>query len=247
MPITEYLYIDERRLNSYFEQITSPVAYDKVPVWNTGLSMIGPKAEGTQARFPRPYTSHEKLTELEQYLRENRELGEGRSKGFDARDRTDRDKAFRIEECRSRRVYVPGKSTNSQDYPGLAIWISLGWGKRYEGVGNLYLLEALPRGDRGFDVWSGYSALSIMLEEAEEEFNSSVIAEKLHRSNRNYDAFARRLAVAPFETLEALGCSTGPERNIRTLYRIRATVLDADSEQGLPTTVAYPVFIAGVE
>ncbi len=33
MPLVEYLYVDERRLDAYFEQISSPVTYDKVLVW----------------------------------------------------------------------------------------------------------------------------------------------------------------------------------------------------------------------
>jgi hypothetical protein len=47
--LTEYLYVDEQRLNSYFDQITEhPVAYDKIPTWKASLSITGPSAEGTQ-------------------------------------------------------------------------------------------------------------------------------------------------------------------------------------------------------
>ncbi len=31
MALVEYLYVDDKRLDSYFEQISSPVTYDKVP------------------------------------------------------------------------------------------------------------------------------------------------------------------------------------------------------------------------
>ena len=33
MALVKYLYVDERRLDAYFEQISSPVTYDKVLVW----------------------------------------------------------------------------------------------------------------------------------------------------------------------------------------------------------------------
>jgi hypothetical protein len=42
--LTEYLYCDEHSLDSYFEQISHPVAYDKVPVWKAALSLTGPTA-----------------------------------------------------------------------------------------------------------------------------------------------------------------------------------------------------------
>jgi len=73
MALKEYLYIDERRLNSYFEQISSPVKYDKVPVWKASISLTGPNAEGQQARFARPYTKHEKIEKLNEYVIDSRE------------------------------------------------------------------------------------------------------------------------------------------------------------------------------
>ena len=48
MKLAEYIYVDERRLNSYFEQLSSPIAYDKVPTWKASLSLTGPTAGGAQ-------------------------------------------------------------------------------------------------------------------------------------------------------------------------------------------------------
>ena len=86
MPLIEYLYVDERRLNSYFEQISSPVGYDKVLVWNAELSLKGPEAEGTQARFARPSTTHEKVTALMKFFGKEG-LGLGRAKSSSVADR----------------------------------------------------------------------------------------------------------------------------------------------------------------
>ena len=33
MTLVEYLYIDEDRLNAYHEQVSSPVVFDKTPIW----------------------------------------------------------------------------------------------------------------------------------------------------------------------------------------------------------------------
>lgn len=39
MPLAEFLFTDDARLDSYFEQIAAPVMYDKVPVWKASLSL----------------------------------------------------------------------------------------------------------------------------------------------------------------------------------------------------------------
>jgi hypothetical protein len=64
MTFAEYIYIDKRRLNSYFEQISPPVKYDKVSAWSIEVGLTGPKGQGTQARMGRPFTEHEKITLL---------------------------------------------------------------------------------------------------------------------------------------------------------------------------------------
>ena len=57
-PLIDYLFIDHRRLDSYFEQISeSPVAYDKVPTWKGGVGLTNLGSEVTQTRFPRPFTT----------------------------------------------------------------------------------------------------------------------------------------------------------------------------------------------
>jgi hypothetical protein len=57
MALVEYLYVDDKRLDSYFEQISSPVTYDKVPEWNAEIGLTGPKGGGKQVRFARPFTT----------------------------------------------------------------------------------------------------------------------------------------------------------------------------------------------
>ena len=50
MSLIEYIYIDKSRIDGYFEQISDPVRYDKVPVWNASLGLTGPRAEASQTR-----------------------------------------------------------------------------------------------------------------------------------------------------------------------------------------------------
>ncbi|MDV3352755.1 hypothetical protein QGP82_29045 [Leptothoe sp. LEGE 181152] len=76
-PLIEYIYIDHKRLDSYFEQISeSPIAYDKVPTWKGGVGLTNLGSEVTQSRFPRPFTTHEKVSNLLEYLRKGNFLFE---------------------------------------------------------------------------------------------------------------------------------------------------------------------------
>lgn len=71
----EYLYVDHKRLNSYFEQISkSPVAYDKVPSWEgeAGITKLGGKYKGTV--HPREFTTHEKVSRLFEHLEKINEI-----------------------------------------------------------------------------------------------------------------------------------------------------------------------------
>jgi len=78
MDIQELLYFDQKRLDTYFVQVSSPVTYDKVPVWETGLSITGPTAKGTQARQARPPTTFEKIATVKQHLEKQELVMNGR-------------------------------------------------------------------------------------------------------------------------------------------------------------------------
>src|SRR5262245_35625185 len=68
MPLVEYLYVDDTRLDSYIEQIGPPVTYDKVPVWKAEFGLTGPKAAASQERHARTPTRHEKIVTLLDHL-----------------------------------------------------------------------------------------------------------------------------------------------------------------------------------
>src|SRR5687768_14546779 len=76
--LREYLYLDERRLNAYVQQVHAPVTWDKIPLWSVELSVAGPKASGQQARPARPLTNHEKTQILVDYLKSTNEYARGR-------------------------------------------------------------------------------------------------------------------------------------------------------------------------
>ena len=118
--LSEYLYIDENRLDAYIEQIRSPITFDKVPQWSVELSITGPKAGSSQARQSRSLTTYEKIKTLVEYLRGNSELEEGRAEWRSHSD-------FFLETCEAIRVIIPfSELLPRKDSSDIALWISSG-------------------------------------------------------------------------------------------------------------------------
>ena len=175
MELVEYLYVDAKRLDTYFEQISSPVTYDKVPVWEASLTITSPGAKGSQQRFARPFTTHEKISKLTEHLEDKGLVGYGRATA------QTRGTMFRIETCRAKRVFIPPDHGQPPEVGALNVWISavprtpeeieaafegrkVPGERGRESPGNLYLLENYKHSDvNGFDYMSSYSALSLMI------------------------------------------------------------------------------------
>jgi hypothetical protein len=105
MPLDEYLYADDRRLDAYVEHLGSPLAFDKVPVWSAKLSLKGPEASGVQERHPRPLTRPEKVERLLKHLREEKLLAEGRFEGREVF--ADGARVFHLESCQAIKFFIP--------------------------------------------------------------------------------------------------------------------------------------------
>jgi hypothetical protein len=152
MSLVDYLYVDHRRLDSYVEQIGSPVTYDKVPVWSAGISLTGPKAEGTQQRFARPLTTHERVRMLLDHLTGTRFLSDVRpySEPIDEHGRQRIHEQHRygsyfvLETWSAVRMIIPATTSRTADFHGLGLWISEG---QIAGRALLCLLEDYSRPD----------------------------------------------------------------------------------------------------
>jgi hypothetical protein len=158
MALVEYLYVDEKRLDTYFEQVSSPVTYDKVPEWNAEIGLTGPKGGGKQTRFARPYTVHEKISKVTEYL-EDEGLVDYERPGAGAKGASGVGEMFRLEKCRAKRVLIPPDSGQPKEVGALNVWISAvprtpeeiraiferdgksGDFDPFNSPGNLYLLE----------------------------------------------------------------------------------------------------------
>jgi hypothetical protein len=225
MSLVEYLYVDEDRLNSYFEQISSPIAYDKVPVWKAGLSLAGPNAEGQQARFARPFTRHEKIVKLTDYV-------ESHSK--------DELFVFRIVNCVAARVLVPKERPFGRS---LVLWIASPHDEGEANVDTLCLLEDCRKDD---DHGLGNSELSRLT-------SWSVLCELLDEV-RGESSHSESLGVTvefekdPLSFLSKRGAQVSARRPIRSMYRRRAStgIQQWQTEHKYnfySVTVGYPIWI----
>ncbi len=240
MSLIEYLYVDEDRVNTYFEQISSPVVYDKVPVWKAGLSLTGPNAEGQQARFARSFTRFEKIQKLTEYIQGQKE----------ARN------VFTITTCLANRVFIPSKASDSSNYKGITLWLSPSKIDD-DRVDTLCLLEDY-RGDDEHEHPSAYSsawsALTVLLEDIDDKLNESILAGKfshLHTKSLEDSEFHKN----PLGFLSTLGAYLGPQRIISLMYRHRITLgkmadrygwreSERHNELYYTVTIGYPIWIA---
>lgn len=250
MALVEYLYIDERRLDSYFEQISpSPVAYDKVPTWEASITLTSPGAKGTQSRFGRPFTAHEKITQLVEYLEKKRLVYKPANGGTSVAQippYTGESKDFTLASFRATRAFIPS-NPKLPTFKGLGLWIAsfifspsflsdtLTRGSEV----ILFLLEDFQGKDEpqpGSSVGTAYTNLILLIE-------------GLRKSTDLSDTTSRELSdmarTVPYEDpitflSEFLGAEIGTERSIRCLFRVREQVIDV-SGGGV---FGYPIFVA---
>ncbi len=237
MPLVEYLYVDTKRLDSYVEQICSPVKYDKVPVWNAELSVFGPKAVATQERHARKLTQHEKIEILRNHLNDGGFVAAERPSNRDCKD-------FVLETCRATQIIIPAEKGQLQ-HSGLRLWVSESLkGPEYNPrTGLLCLLEDYSRSDEEAPVYaplcrSAYTVLESLLSSVLAHPRSTILVDLSFWEHA--DAFI----TDPLAKLHALGCSAGGTRSVETLYRVREFGEDDFDETRRVTTFGYPIYIA---
>jgi len=257
--LVEYLFVDDVRLDSYVEQVAGPTTVDTVPTYGGTLSLRGPAISASTQREARPWTRHEKIELLLDFLRSNGTLRTHRP----SKARREHD-GFVIESCCGTRAVLPSSEATRE----FVLWLCEPPTHPTKAAGHrpswLYPMQDVNSNDdrlRGAGM-SSYSALRFLLgeswvdpdinqrlwDEAEPEPgpDDEVPRPSLAGLGPAYGPSGheqcRAFAERPRELLRELGAEMGPSRGIRTLYRRRAGVFDPDS--GGVVTFGYPIVIA---
>lgn len=160
MKLNEYLFVDGARIDSYFEQISEPVKYDKVPIWKLAFGLGGPKVESTQNRTGRQYTRHEKISEIVRFVKQNGSP------------------EFVLSSFIAQKAFLPPKIAKLKFFAGLSIWIC----RNNYSSGFAYLIEDFRKEDDEGKEWSGGTALQMLFSEfggrMEEEMQKTVKSNK---------------------------------------------------------------------
>lgn len=244
--IVEYLYLDQNRIDSYFEQISSPIKYDKVPKLSVKLSIVGPEASGEQDRPSRPFTTHEKIQALMNSLDLSRPLSFfsvfGSKIPVASFYEWLQDNPFDFRRFTAFRAILPSMPTANT--PEVAIWVCRD--TTFTRPLNALFLEHVREDPSRVLAPTSFTALQaifnfvarkhsiIVPPEWDADARSTTLSEKAVE-------IRKRFVNEPRAVLGEWGAQIGPERDIESLYRLRAIMPDYGPYE---TVVGYPIFIA---
>ena len=235
----DYLYIDETRLNSYLEQISSTTTFRRSPSLKFGISDSGPSISAELATQSREKTKHEKVSDLINYLEHNGHVSHTRPalvrESGDYIEIPD----FVLEECDAYRISIPS-TKDLEGRAGIVIWVSEWPLKRNLNLlrppGLLCLIQDSTHDDTKYTAGfshSGYTWLQALLYQLSqeniktklsEEYPSLPIGDYQYGIMRaqNYIYNERQVfRQYPIRWLKEKGCILSTSRRIVALFRIR--------------------------
>jgi hypothetical protein len=257
--IQEFIYIDRKRLRSYYEQAAPGklVKPQKASKWNFNISVTGPKAGGGEAVHFRDRTNKEMIDEVEKYMRKSGTLISSLAEvphpimaAMEARLDPERTYYIRCK-LQARRALIPPDSLHAAT-PGLdhlALWITEEEFTRST-ERSVYLIEASSDADsRGIFLYTGYTALDFILRSLEKQmaaYRHTLLGRSELPNVHDYQANEpfHRFAANPITYLKEMGCTLGPPKKIESLSRIRMIFQDYMRESDSVGIVGYPLFIA---
>jgi hypothetical protein len=218
-PVVEYLFVDERRLRSYLDQ-----------VWPTVSEAPAGAGHGL--------TTHECVVRLWSYLqRYNLAVPYRPRRPYEREILKNR---LRMETMTARRAHIP-VTEQAPTFPGLNLWVSVHPDDEIRvgdnTPGALFLIEDLCRGT--LIAFSGYSSLVLLM----------ITLGRVPAYRKLVDTWPtflaekeakRPFAQDPVGTLVALGAQFGAERRIRALYRVRAACAERNDRAGIEPTECGP-------
>jgi hypothetical protein len=244
-PLREYLFIDEKRLDLFIDQLETPMLSPTKRTKKVGLSLAGPNIEISEENNRGKLNVHEKIEHLVRALRNRGLLRDKRPQDDHSRAGT-----FVLETMRARKVVIPNAHLKAT--PGikhLAVWISdpdpsVFSSEPWVWRGSfLYLTELwLDSQDEG-QMWSGRSALQAIANLADGR-------ELLENAKmESWEPLGRGSYDHPVEKLRKCGALVGDQRQIMSLYKIRYSSNEQcyrweAEERRVNDVLGYPLFIA---
>lgn len=217
----EYLYIDERRLQHYAEQLGVDRKAEKTPLLSAEVSLVGPSGKIEHELNLRQTTSHERIGQLMTHLKSQQDRYQV---------------SFGLETCIGVRVFLPSRKNHND---GLGIWlcraiaVSNDWG--------LILLEdGRPLPPPSDYPW-GSSALTAWMDQWE-----PVVAGRMRELGIDKDdklEFAGVFGEVTDKLKEKFSAIVSPPREITTLY-LKKIMANASFSETSFRTYGYPIVIA---
>lgn len=259
----EYIFIDRTRLQSYFEQLSSPNELTKtfkIPSWSASLTSKGPEIGVELSPQKRELTVYEKIKVVKKYLTEKHLLASS-TEALNYQDIKDENSEpyFVLSRLEARRVLIPiqdNESLAGLDY--FAIWIGE---DQFPNRGNfdLYLIEMSPSPDNigRLRKQSEYSALQFLLFDIEQKSlelrktllgdidippNSSKFPKE--KRDRCYELCAD-FTSNPYEYLNKMGAKIGPLKTIDCLYRTREIFASIGYNENSNVVTGYQTGVIG--
>jgi len=237
-PLREYLFVDRRRVNAYFDQIKlgqNRLHVEKASAWSMSLALLELGAKGTEALSFRDPTIIEKLDEVERFIREHFLALENEERDFVAGE-------FVNVECDAHRTVINASASART----VAMWLSTdessaALGRRWLLLENDQEADAEPELSY-YNRLSPYSLLGQIALVAMLALREKLVVNAL-------DRFEEGNQLNPFEFLDTLGANPLPARRIRALCRVRGVTyhsmpsLNADHGAKCDGVAAYPIFV----
>jgi len=245
----EILYVDDRRLHSYVDQITdSPLETTSTAKIDTQLGLIGPSLGARFERQAWPRRTIDAIRTLDRHLDQHGLVQRGRPGGEDHK------RPWVRETCMAYKVEVLTECTAIADCSNLVFWHSpppedTNSNKSWCRPGALCLMQdgrlgdatrqpgGAPLGGAPRSVFSLLYALIRDLRTRPERPRELMV----HRNDRAVLQHCNEFATDPRELLMQWGCRVSDARRIQSVYRVRTGGMDYFSD--LWSTFAYAIWI----
>jgi hypothetical protein len=231
--LRDYIYTDEKRISSFFEQISGPQKNEKSG--SLKLSFTFPKIgfESEIKNESRPYTFNEKIHLLENYFEGTSDKTKMYKKYDLEQDIFKKVDTFPIDlefikflNFKANRILVSDGTGND-----LIMWISS------DPHIKVYLFEEMSNPDKAARWWSSYSTFRAIISEIDD--GSAKIFENQMKGNSIV-----KFDENPLFYLNQIGKKISSDRVINCLVKVRATFMSRlPGDKFEKAIVGYPIYI----